>query len=339
MRNLCACLFLLLCAAVADAQSTTVSGTVTDAGGQTWNLGTVTATFVPNKNFQPAKYSWSGGALLTSFTGALSSSGTYSISLPSNGAINPAGSKWTLKFCPLATSGCFNVNNVTVGGTTQTVNATPPAIAIDLLKTPDKQLAYATGEIVAAQIGSTFYLIGTGPQSCSAVTGNTCTSWGGGGSSTTTLAALTDVTVTSPANLDRLTYVTADGKWENTRLPYVFGGYAPGAGTGGIYLTSQVLLAVPVGVTINFPANFTGSQAVLQAATTASTVFIINKVIAGTPTQIGSITCGIAATVCTLTTVSGLTQSLVSGNVFQILAPVSADVTAAGLGFTIAGTQ
>jgi hypothetical protein len=165
----------------------------------------------------------------------------------------------------------------------------------------------------------------------------TCTGGTCGAVSIPALSSLSDTTITTPANNDLLTYSTADSKWENKPIgvqPYRFSGFV-----AGTYTTSQVLFAVPVGSTVTFAANFSGSQAVLQAAATASTVFIINKIISGTPTQIGSITCGISATVCTFTSSSGLTQSLASGNVLEIVAPASADTTAGALGFLLLGTS
>jgi hypothetical protein len=160
---------------------------------------------------------------------------------------------------------------------------------------------------------------------------------GGGGSST--LAADTDVLISSPADGDVLTYVASASKWENRAAsggaqPYLIVGFVPGTLT-----TSQDLIAFPVDRTVNFAANFSGSQATLQTAATATTVFIIYKIVAGTPTQIGTITFPASGTGGTFASTSGAAQSLAAGNVLQVLAPVSADATAAGLGFTLSGTR
>jgi hypothetical protein len=74
-------LFLLLVAMRAVpsfAQSTTVSGTVTDIGGQTWNNGTYSISFVPNPNYPVGPYTWTVGAFNTGATiaGLLSTSVT-----------------------------------------------------------------------------------------------------------------------------------------------------------------------------------------------------------------------------------------------------------------------
>lgn len=144
------------------AQSTTVSGQVIDAGGQSWNNGTVTASFVPNPLYVPQpQYVWTGGALNFTITGTLTGTGSYSISVPSNSAITPVNSSWKFQFCPQATSPCFTTGNVTVTGATQTVNATPPAISIS---PGPGVLAYADAEILNPIIGSTYYNVTSNAQ-------------------------------------------------------------------------------------------------------------------------------------------------------------------------------
>jgi hypothetical protein len=108
---------------------------------------------------------------------------------------------------------------------------------------------------------------------------------------------------------------------------------------GGTFANSQVLAFQPVDVAYNFAANFAGSYAYLLVAATASTVFVINKIVSGTPTQIGTITFAIGGTVGTWASTSGATQSLAAGDIFQVVAPSSADATAAGLGFIAKGTN
>jgi hypothetical protein len=178
MKRLLLCLALLLFGAIpAFAQSTTVSGTVTDAGAQSWNNGTFSFTFVPSAGTPFPSYTWTGGTLNPTINGTLSASGTYSVSIPSNTAITPGGSQWNVQFCPQATSQCFSVKNTSITGGTQTINATPPAILINLNSTAPPVSAYSTTEVTGAVIGSQFYLLGTGLQVCSAVSGNSCTTW------------------------------------------------------------------------------------------------------------------------------------------------------------------
>jgi hypothetical protein len=141
-------LLTLFCAVASFAQSTTVSGTVTDAGSQTWNNGTYQFTLIPNPLYPTSVYTWTGGALNRVITGSLSGSGTYSVSIPSNTAITPAGSKWVLQVTPNATSQSFSTAATTITGGTQTLNATPPAILISWSIPPGPAIsAYSDSEI------------------------------------------------------------------------------------------------------------------------------------------------------------------------------------------------
>lgn len=176
------------------AQSTTVSGQVTDAGSQSWNNGTFNFTFVPNPNQPAAVYTWTGGTLPTNISGTLTSSGSYSVSIPSNAAISPIGTSWSATFCPQATWQCYSTQNIVVQGATQTFNVTPGAIQINLVNPPSSIMrAYSDSEIAAAVIASMYYNL---PAQlfhvCQAVTGQLCTTWGVVGTGgTSTWATLT----------------------------------------------------------------------------------------------------------------------------------------------------
>jgi hypothetical protein len=251
-------LILLAVASCADSQSTTLSGTVTDLGGQSWNSGTYAFSFVTNPAYPAANYTWTGGTLQTSFTGALSSSGTYSVSLPSNSAISPIGTMWSATFCPLATSPCFTTQNFIVQGTTQTFNVTPPAIAINLVNPPSSIMrSYSDGEIIAAVIASQYYnLAAQTLRICQAVSGQTCTTWanvgtGGGGS------------MTWPSNAGIMCYAGSNAYCTS---------YTVGTGANDIVqLTGTgALPAVSAANLTNFPSplavSVTGSAASLSAA-------------------------------------------------------------------------
>lgn len=153
------------------AQSTSVSGQVTDSGGQSWNNGT---------------YSFATKALgVNPVTGSLNGSGAYtSVTIPHNSATALVGDNWTITICPSFNYPCFNTPLTVVIGSTQTINVTPGAISINLLTSLTNPLpaAYSTSEISLATIGSQFYLVGTGTQTCTAATSsNSCTSWSSGG--------------------------------------------------------------------------------------------------------------------------------------------------------------
>jgi hypothetical protein len=140
--------FLLAASINAQAQSTTVSGTITDAGSQAWAGGTYRFTFTPNPQFPTGPYTWTGGTLNQVISGSLDGSGHYSVSIPSNTAITPINSTWILQVCPNASSPCFSTPATTITGGTQTLNATPPAIAIPWTNPPGPAIsAYADAEI------------------------------------------------------------------------------------------------------------------------------------------------------------------------------------------------
>lgn len=208
MRRIILGLILTLFAAsAAFSQSTTVGGTVTDQGSQTWNSGTVSFAFVPAPNLPSAKYSWTGGAFNPNalITGTMNGSGVYSVSVPSNTAITPAGSTWLLTVCPQGAGQCFQQNSVITGGS-QTVNLTPPAIVVSC--SPNLSV-YADAEVQCG-IGGTYYnLTLTSLRVCTAASGNTCSTWaavgtGGGGSGT-----VTSVTGTTPIVASASTTVPA----------------------------------------------------------------------------------------------------------------------------------
>ena len=131
MRKLTiALLAFFMFALTAHAQSTVVTGNVTDQGGQAWIGGSYTWTLLPNPQYPTGPYTWTGGALTTTFSGSLDGGGNYSQSLPSNTAISPAGSTWVLQVVPNASSQGFKLQPAAISGPSQAVNATPPAIQI-----------------------------------------------------------------------------------------------------------------------------------------------------------------------------------------------------------------
>jgi len=191
---------MLGCTIPTFSQSTTVSGTITDAGAQPWFGGTFSFVFKVSPSNPTGPYFWNGAPFnpATTITGPLDASAHYSVSIPSSTSITPAGSTWTVTFCPLATAPCFIQNNTSVTGGSQTVAPTPTAISIGLISPPGGPVrAYSDSEISSAAIASIYYnLVSIGYRNCTAVSGQTCTTWqaisggGGGGISWFTVATL-----------------------------------------------------------------------------------------------------------------------------------------------------
>jgi len=184
-------LFFLLWASCAFAQSTVVSSTgVVDAQGTTWVGGKYDITFVPDPKIPPANYTWSGGNLQNNleFQGSLvGSSATFSVSIPSNSAILPVGSKWLVKVCPNAASSCYGMTYSVQGTTmdiTATLNTALPPMQIVAGSIP---WAYNSLEmVVPPNPGAVFWNVTTSLLNC--WNGNawtvTCANGGGGGGGT-----------------------------------------------------------------------------------------------------------------------------------------------------------
>jgi hypothetical protein len=191
MRRLILFLALTLSPSLALAQSTTVSGNVTDLGGQVWSNGTVVASFVPAPGTSLGQYTWSGGTFNPglSITAGINGSGNYTMSIPSNTVIIPANSKWTFTANSGTTSLETGTVTTTVTGATQTVNFAPPAISISA---GPNAVAYVDGE-VSANIGQSYYSLTLSTlRLCTTVVGSSCTVWStiGGGTGLTNLNGL-----------------------------------------------------------------------------------------------------------------------------------------------------
>jgi len=178
MKRLLIALLILLSAAVgAEAQTISVSLSVTDSGSQSWNSGTWSVVLDgPVSTVCPA------GATPPQ-SGTLSATGTATITLADNATCQPSGTKWRFTVCPQPgiSSGCFSTSLVAA----PTVALTPPAISIAVPTTQQvikPVTAYADSEISGGWLGFTYYNVTTvGTRQCTAVGASGCTTWGAGG--------------------------------------------------------------------------------------------------------------------------------------------------------------
>jgi hypothetical protein len=203
------------------AQSTSVTLNVTDAGGQTWGTGSYRIVFVPNPQFPGATYSWTGGAFdpTTVYSGALDGTGSATFSIPSNSAINPIGTNWSLSVCPFATASCFS-NTVAFNGTTQTLNFTPPAISISAAP---GAVAYTDAEVKAGLGGIYYNTVSQLLRLCIVSNGGLCSSWvnvggGSGPGGTPRLDQVTDPNVSKTFNLGTTTLAFVNGSLDLSNL-------------------------------------------------------------------------------------------------------------------------
>lgn len=147
------CLF-----SVAGAQTGTISGTIVDSLGNAWNGALVTAVFQPAPN-NNGPYTWSGGTLnklpapVTANT-----EGQFSIVLPTNTSIVPAGSQWAFSICPLATTQCA-VFNYAVTGSADITSVVTSNITNNTVNSLSLPLAYNTSMLPSPprQVGGLFY--------------------------------------------------------------------------------------------------------------------------------------------------------------------------------------
>lgn len=203
-------LFLLLAVPVA-AQTSAVSGTITDANGQAFANGTYVITFRPVPG-NPGPYVTNpGGAAFTqSFSGNLDATGSFTgVTLQRNDFIAPALSTWTFQVCPQASSICFTTNiSVTTATLSVTPLVVPPGIAVNPASLPQ---AYSDSEVIPTNLTSVYknvtdnllhYCIAVNASNTSCITwaktalgGNQVTSIQFGGNT-----ALTGAVVVQPGN-------------------------------------------------------------------------------------------------------------------------------------------
>lgn len=172
-------LLILFLSVVAVAQNTSVTGQVTDAGGQSWNNGTFSFKYVGPRNVQ-----WSGGTLNpdAKITGLLSASGAIPATLvPDNSTIIPPTTKWELAVCSATLPQSCYTQTITVTGTSQVTSPTPPAILVTIPVTPqpvNPVTLYSDSEITGAWVGFTYYnLVSSAIRACQTFANQTCTSW------------------------------------------------------------------------------------------------------------------------------------------------------------------
>lgn len=121
----------LLLALPAMAQTTAVSGTVTDPNGLPYAFGTILPQFVNVSGGASPIFTATGFSMLPPNTPSqLSSTGTFSFSLPSNASLTPSSTQWKFLICSGAGSvpqafgtgqQCFTTAAVTISGATQNI--------------------------------------------------------------------------------------------------------------------------------------------------------------------------------------------------------------------------
>jgi hypothetical protein len=128
---------LMLLAAPAWAQFTTVTGTVTDPNGLPYANGTISATLVISGSPTLGGFPYTPPTQPT----GLSTAGSFTMRLADNTQLSPGGSTWT--FTVSCAAGCvpvaggkgpitFTVTGITISGASQSITATLTAAALAL---------------------------------------------------------------------------------------------------------------------------------------------------------------------------------------------------------------
>lgn len=185
---LCLLSFLALGSLIAGAQTTAISTTgVVDGDGTTWINGTWKISFNPNSNYpNPAIYNINGTPLSPSITtqsGSLSGTGTFTATVYDSSQISPAGSGWALTICPLSNAPCGIYNFSTAGGTqdiTAGINSVIPKVRF---RPVSGSYGYNDGEaIISLTAGGTYYNVISSCQKVYSGSAWSCLGAGGGGS-------------------------------------------------------------------------------------------------------------------------------------------------------------
>ena len=208
MRWLLLVLGLLLAGVPALGQTTTsVSGTITDAGAQAWANGTITFTFRPS-NSNPTGQYFQGGVQFNKNTTIgplpLDNTGSFTAALvPSNNTITPSGSTFTTQVCPAATTPCFS-QNLTITGATQNISSSiiPPAVNLNLAVPLLGARAYTDSEVSGALPGTFYFNVTDNRLHICLLTGFPPCTWfvlNGGGGTVTSVSGLAPLfTVANP---------------------------------------------------------------------------------------------------------------------------------------------
>ena len=245
-RMILGLLLALFVISAAQAQSTTVTSTVTDTGGVVWVGGNYTFTFVGSQTVN-----WPGGAFNRVVSGTLDGTGSFSVSLPSTSTMTGGPASWTLQVTPITgiSQGGITITAIATGGGTQPLTVTPNAIHI-VGTSPLPVAAYADAEIVApVQRGMIYYQVtsataGTYRQ-CQGLTGNACTTWGNVASSG---GGITSITTTGPITGGPITTTGA------IACPTCVVASAPGAGIAHFAGATQTVTSSAV----NLAADVSG---------------------------------------------------------------------------------
>jgi hypothetical protein len=113
------------------AQTTTITATITDSDSQVWSGMKWRVTFVPNPSYPNLNnyvIASTGAPINRSIAnpdpGVADGTGTFSVTVYDNTAIQPAGSSYTFTLCAKTVAPCSVISNISVNGATENLSST-----------------------------------------------------------------------------------------------------------------------------------------------------------------------------------------------------------------------
>jgi hypothetical protein len=151
-------MFLILGSSLASAQSLSVTATITDTDGQTWNNGTFSVQI-----FSPNGTPYYNGTPVSRALqmGSMNGSGVLSVTLNNTSTITPSGALYTWTICPQASVKCSTFN-------TQVITTNLSTLLSSLVTTPRFAAGYSNYGYLDAEItptptaGLTYYNVTSG---------------------------------------------------------------------------------------------------------------------------------------------------------------------------------
>lgn len=139
----------------------TVTATITDSDGQTWNNGTFTVSIYNPSGGQLPVCRTTGVPITTTFSGTLDGTGTLSVSLPDTSKVDPP-IQWIFSILPNASVSPSVMRQIPVTGDVNLSSSFSSQVTAVRIVGSAGQYAYADGEIIIpVQNGANYFNVST----------------------------------------------------------------------------------------------------------------------------------------------------------------------------------
>lgn len=165
-------ILVLFSAMNGNAQTSTVSATITDINGQAYVNGSYNIQYVPptgTGSANPPIRKDTGLAITQRYSGNLDAAGAFSVAgITRTDYINPALGQWRFTICPLATSSCFSYttpNGITTGTLSLTAELSTASVPVAVTASTGLfaliPRAYKDSQVSGNVAGSAYYNLTT----------------------------------------------------------------------------------------------------------------------------------------------------------------------------------